>query len=88
MQFYSFSGSLSSSQALLSLNTCITVDRKRRIEMSRTQKEKLKIFTDTSLQLLPEDDEEGADIEAESCIEISLEERKKEANKPLYLKRI
>jgi hypothetical protein len=56
--------------------------------MSRTQKEKLEIFTNASLQLLPEDAEEGDDTEAESCIKISLEERKREADKPLYLKRI
>ncbi len=56
--------------------------------MNRTQKEKLEIFADASLQLMPEDAEEGADTEANSCFEISLEERKREAKKPIYLKRI
>ena len=56
--------------------------------MSCTKKEKFEIFTDASLQLFPEDAEEGADTAAESCIEISIEERKREADKPLYLKRI
>lgn len=56
--------------------------------MSRAQKEKLEIYTDASLQLLPKEAEEGIFPVVESCTEISLEERKKEAGKPLYLKRI
>jgi hypothetical protein len=53
--------------------------------MSRTRKEKLEIYTDASLQLLPE---ESAATVANNCIETTLEKRKKEANKPLYLRRI
>lgn len=56
--------------------------------MSRAKKEKNKIYTDAPLQLLSEDTKEDAVTAAECYIEISLEERKKEADKPLYLKRI
>jgi len=45
--------------------------------MSPTRKEKLETYTDASLQLA-----------TENGIEITLEERKKDADKPLYLKRI
>jgi hypothetical protein len=53
--------------------------------MSRTRKEKLETYTAASLQLLPE---ESAAKVANNCIEIALEKKKKEANKPLYLRRI
>jgi hypothetical protein len=53
--------------------------------MSRTRKEKLETYTDVSLQPLPE---ESDAIVANNYIEITLEKRKKEANKPLYLRRI
>jgi hypothetical protein len=55
------------------------------MKMSRTRKEKLETSTDASLQLVAE---ESAVTAAEDYIEISLEKRKKEADKPLYLKRI
>jgi len=57
----------------------------RRIELSRTQKEKLETYADASLQLLPE---ESTTTMANNSIEIALEKKKKEAKKPLYLKRI
>ena len=57
----------------------------RRIEMSRTRKEKLETYTDASLQLLPE---ESAVTVADNFIEIAIEKKKKEAKKPLYLRRI
>jgi hypothetical protein len=47
------------------------------MKMSRTKKEKLETYTDASLQLAAED-----------YIEVTLEKRKKDAKKPLYLKRI
>lgn len=53
--------------------------------MSRTRKEKLERYTDASLQLLPE---ESAATVAKNYIEIALEKKKKEAKKPLYLRRI
>jgi hypothetical protein len=53
--------------------------------MSRTQKEKLDAYTDASLQLATE---ESAVNAADDYIEAALEKRKKEADKPLYLKRI
>ena len=55
--------------------------------MSRTQKEKLETYTDTSLRLLPEDAEEDVTA-ADDYIELALEKKKKDAEKPLYLKRI
>ena len=56
--------------------------------MSRAKKGKIKICTDAPLQLLPEYAKKGAVTATECYIEISLEERKKDAYKPLYLKRI
>ena len=56
--------------------------------MSRSKKEKTKIYTDAPLQLLQEDVEEDTVTAAECYIEISLKERKKDADRPLYLKRI
>lgn len=57
--------------------------------MSRTQKGKLQAHPSASLQILPVDNEEERDFNtSDFYIEISLEERKKEASKPLYLKRI
>jgi hypothetical protein len=58
--------------------------------MSRTQKEKLETYTQSSLQLVPENStEESVVTAADGCsLEVSLGKRKKEADKPLYLKRI
>jgi len=57
--------------------------------MSRTRKEKLETYTDASLQLLSENStEESAVTAADDYIEVTLEKRKKEADKPLYLKRV
>jgi hypothetical protein len=57
--------------------------------MSRTQKEKLETYTDASLHLITENAaEESAVTAADDYIEVTLEKRKKEADKPLYLKRI
>jgi hypothetical protein len=57
-------------------------------QMSRPQK-KLETYTDSSLQLIPVDStEESAVIAADDYIEDALKQRKKEADKPLYLKRI
>jgi hypothetical protein len=56
--------------------------------MSRTHKEKLEAYTDASLRLLPEDVEENDVTAADDYIELDLEKKKKEADKPLYLKRI
>jgi hypothetical protein len=57
--------------------------------MSRTQKEKLETYTDTSFQLLSEDSaEESVVTAADDYIEVALEKKKKEASKPIYLKRV
>ena len=53
--------------------------------MSRTRKEKLETRTDASLQIAVE---ESAVTAADDYIEIALEKKKKDADKPLYLKRI
>jgi len=58
--------------------------------MSRTQKEKLETRTDIPLQLIPEiSTEESAVTAADGCnLESSPEKRKKEADKPIYLRRV
>jgi hypothetical protein len=57
-------------------------------KMSRTQK-KLETYTDASLQVTPENSaEESAVTVADDYIVVALEQRKKEADKPLYLKRV
>ena len=58
--------------------------------MSRTQKEKLETYADATLRLVSENStEESAVTAADGCnVDVSLEKRKKEANKPLYLKRV
>ena len=58
--------------------------------MSRTQKEKLETRTDISLQVVPEIfTEESAVTAADGYnLESSPEKRKKEADKPLYLRRV
>jgi hypothetical protein len=57
-----------------------------RMKVSRTRKEKLETGTDTSLQIVTNATEESAVTAAD--IEVSSEKRKKDADKPLYLKRI
>jgi hypothetical protein len=57
--------------------------------VSRAQKEKLETYTDAFLQIVTKNTtEEEAVTVADNCIEVALEKRKKEAEKPLYLKRI
>jgi hypothetical protein len=57
--------------------------------MSRTQKEKLETHTEASLQIITKNaTEESAVTAADNYIEFALEKRRKEAEKPLYLKRI
>jgi len=57
--------------------------------MSRTQKEKLETCTDIPLQLPAISTEESAVTAADGCnLESSPEKRKKEADKPIYLKRV
>ena len=57
--------------------------------MSRTQKEKLEKRTDIPLQLISENEtDESVFIITDDFMETSLEQRKKDADKPLYLKRI
>jgi hypothetical protein len=57
--------------------------------MSRTQKEKLETYPDASLQMVTKNAVEESDgTAADDYIEVALEKRRKEADKPLYLKRI
>ena len=58
--------------------------------MSRNRKEKLDAPADISLQVIPENYTEEYPITAADSYnsESSLEKRKKEANKPIYLKRV
>jgi hypothetical protein len=60
------------------------------MKMSRTRKEKLEIYPDASLQLMPENSaEERAVTAADGCnLKVSSEKRKKEADEPLYLRRV
>ena len=60
------------------------------MKMSRTKKEKLETCTDIPLQLVSEiSTEEWAVTAADGCnLDSSPEKRKKEANKPIYLKRV
>jgi len=53
-----------------------------RIEMSHTQKEKLETRTDAPLQIVTKN------AAANDYIEVALERRKREAETPLYLKRV
>ncbi len=55
--------------------------------MSHTQKEKLETCTDASLQIL-ENTEESTVTVADDYIELTLEQKRKDAEKPLYFKRI
>jgi hypothetical protein len=54
--------------------------------MSQAQKEKFE--TGISIHLLPEKPEENNVTLQEDYIEVALEKKRKDANKPLYLKRI
>jgi hypothetical protein len=56
------------------------------MKVSRTRKEKLETGTDASLQIVTANATEKSAVIAD--IEVSLEKRKKDADKPLYLKRI
>ena len=55
--------------------------------MSRAQKRET--YTNASFQLIFKNSTAESTVNAvDDCIEITLEKRKKEADKPLYLKRI
>lgn len=58
--------------------------------MSRTQKEKLETYPAASLQLMPKNSAEESSVTTADGynIKVSLENRKKEAKKPLYLRRV
>lgn len=57
--------------------------------MSRNQKEKLETYTDITLQLEPEISTESAVTAADGCnLESSPGKKKKEADKPIYLRRV
>ena len=55
--------------------------------MSRTQKEKIETNTAAPLEIIPKNALEKADA-AENYIEVALERRKREADAPIYLRRI
>jgi hypothetical protein len=55
--------------------------------MSRTQKEKLETYIDLPLQVTPKTSKEASATAAADSYS-NQEERKKEADKPLYFKRV
>jgi hypothetical protein len=59
----------------------------RRTKMSRAQKEKSETNPDAFFQLITENVAE-VNATGSGVMEVSLEQRKKAANRPLYLKRI
>ena len=58
--------------------------------MNFIEKEKLETYPDMTLQVITENFvEDNLDITSESCImDLSLERRKEQARKPIYLTRI
>ena len=58
--------------------------------MRRTQKEKLETYAEVPIQFTSENSiEKCAATAADGCnLEVSMEKRKEEANKPIYLKRV
>ena len=60
------------------------------MKVSRHSKTKLDEYADVTLQVIPENSNvECAVTAADGCnSDSSLEKRKKEANKPIYLKRV
>jgi hypothetical protein len=54
--------------------------------VNATRKEKLETYTDTPLQIITKNATE--DPVADDYIEVALEKKKKEANRPLYFKRV
>jgi hypothetical protein len=63
---------------------------KERMKVSRTRKEKLEVPADISLQVISENSTEEYAVTAADGYnsDSSLKKRKKEAKKPLYLKRV
>jgi len=63
---------------------------KERMKVSRTRKEKLDVPVDISLQVISENSNVECAVTAADGYnsDSSLKKRKKEANKPLYLKRV
>ena len=55
--------------------------------MSRTQKEKTETHSDAPLEIITKNAVEKDDA-ADDYIEVTLERRKREADAPIYLKRI
>jgi hypothetical protein len=59
------------------------------MKMRRNSKAKLEIYAKMPLQLISEDSEAHVVIAADSSTsKMSLEKRKEDASKPLYLKRV
>ncbi len=57
--------------------------------MNRTKKEKVETHTGASLQIITKNATEETRVDAaDDYIEVALEKRRKEANQPLYLKRV
>ena len=58
--------------------------------MSRTQKQEFETYLDISLQVMPDTSTEDKVVTAaeSSNFESTKEKRKREADKPLYLKRV
>jgi hypothetical protein len=60
------------------------------MKMRRTQKEKLETYAEIPTQFISENSTEkcAANSAVECDLEVLMEKRKEEANKPIYLKRI
>ena len=58
------------------------------MKMSLTQKDKLEVYIDASLQPISDNDEEESSLTKANDMEAALEKKKKEASEPIYLKRI
>jgi hypothetical protein len=60
------------------------------MKMRRNQKEKLETYAEVPLQFTSENSTEkcAATAAVECNLEVSMEKRKEEANKPIYLKRV
>jgi hypothetical protein len=78
-----------SSKRLLSLNTCFSLE-KERVKMKHAQKEKLENYAEIPIQFTSENSTEQCTSNAavECDLKASMEKRKEEANKPIYLKRV
>jgi hypothetical protein len=86
--WFLFLSSTGHTKGLLSVvtNAFAPINRRRMKSLGRISKSKLDVYTEVPLQLIPE----NATVDAESgnSSGLSLEQRKEEAEKPIYLRRL